>query len=143
MNWTKLLESLCTYSKTTTIGLTPEKIKTALLTGRYCREVTEHGYLVRESLTVFPGEPNSDTYKIIRTICLLNPDNQSPVNFREEEWKTVYDPYTQELRGVGYPKLYFFLPEEDLLIAGTCLYKKIPGTLPEDEFVERIKSYLA
>ncbi len=136
------MASLCTYRMTTTIGLTPEKIKTELLPGRYCREATEQGYLVRESLTVFPGEPNSDTYKITRTICLLKPDSETPVNFREEEWNTAYDPYTQVLSGIGYPTKYVFLPEEDLLLAGTCLYKKIPGILPEDEFVERLKSYL-
>lgn len=143
MNWTKLLASLCSYSMTTTIGLTPEKIKTELLPGRYCREATEQGYLVRESVTVFPGEPDSGTYKLTRSICVLQQDGQSPVNFREEEWKTTYDPHTQVLSGIGYEKKYFFLPEEDLLMSGICLYKKVPGILPEDEFVERLKSYLA
>ncbi|MBS1524731.1 MAG: hypothetical protein JST19_03720 [Bacteroidetes bacterium] len=139
MNWTKLLASICAYSRTTTIGIMPEKITTALLPGRYCREFTEQGYLIKESLNIIPGKPDADFFKIVRTIYLLQADKQTPVNYQEEERKASYDPYTQEVTVVNTNKKYFFIPEEDLLSTGTCLYKKVQGIYNEDEFVEKIK----
>jgi hypothetical protein len=141
MNWTKLLASICTYSVTNTVGVMPEKIKTALLPGRYCREFTEQGYHVKESLTIISQGTSLDNFKIIRTIYLLQPDKETPVNYQEEEWKTTYDPYTQELTGIRHNKKYFFIPEEELLVTGTCLYKRVRGIHPDDEFIKNLKKY--
>lgn len=138
MNWTKLLASLCTYRLTTTIGVIPEKMKTALMPGRYCREFMEQGYHIRESLKIFDGKPGSDIFKIVRTVYLLQSDNETPVNYQEEEWDASFNPYTQVLSGIGHNKKYFFIPEEDLIVAGTALYKKVQG-IHDDEFVKDLK----
>lgn len=143
MNWTKLLASICVYKLTTTIGIMPDKAKTALIPGRYCRNITEQQYHIRESLDIVPGTPDSREFKIIRTIYLLQPDNETPVNYREEEWKASFDPYTQELSGIGNNRKYFFIPEEELIVAGTSLYKKVPGIPGDDEFITTLKRHLS
>lgn len=141
MNWIKLLDSICVYSRTTTIANMPQKVKTALLPGRYCREVTEQGYVIKEALTIFPGQPDSDKFKVVRSIYILQPDGQTPVNYQEEEWKASYKPYEQELSLPKSSRKYFFIPEQDLLVAGTCLYKKTQGVYTEDDFIANLKKY--
>lgn len=97
-----------------------------VISGKYEREYTNNGALVKDTLAIIPYSILTDTYLVERKTVHTYPEDYWNQQIKKDKWVAVYHTPTRQLvRGVS-GRVFSFIPEQAMLLFEDKEYRKLP-----------------